>query len=118
MKKLSFIIFVSISVYAYSAKNESSRKFFKESSHYHENGKLKQQGFYHSGIKNGEWKEWDQNGRLIGTSEYTDGRKDGIWKVFDQKGNVRVEMNFKNNQKTGTWLWRNENGKIIRTEKY
>jgi len=54
-----------------------------------------EEGYYHNGRKEGEWRLYSLMGDLIGIEFYRWGLKDSICRYFTIHGNVRVEQGWK-----------------------
>ena len=79
---------------------------------YHENGKLKYDGFIKNGNPHGLWKGYYDDGNLEFEGSFVDGKKDGEWKmifydVWDETTEEYYQQvsigEFKNDLKTGDW---------------
>ena len=93
---------------------------------YHDNGRIKEQGKYSKGKKNGEWREFDTRGKLTKIKIYDKGKivheqSPGKVKPFvsyHDNGRIKEKGMKKNGKRDGEWLLYNKNGKIIRTTQY
>lgn len=47
--------------------------------HFHENGNVKEKGFYNDGKLHGQWVSFDENGKKIAMGQYENGSKTGKW---------------------------------------
>ena len=63
---------------------------------YYEDGKLKYEGEYLNGIKNGKGKEYYSNGKLQFEGEYLNGEKNGKCKEYYDNGKLKYEGEYLN----------------------
>ena len=70
MKKILFILLLTIPFIGIGQTE------YKD---YHENGKLKYEGFIKDGNPHGFWKGYLENGQLEFEGNHTDGKKEGVW---------------------------------------
>lgn len=115
--------------------NGESRKYYEDG------GKVQERINYTNGIKNGpsEWFEATgkpsvsfnyvngelegiqktySNGILTREENYSHGVQTGETKEYHLNGKPKSIGNYANDQKSGTWKSFDENGKLIKTEKY
>ena len=82
MKKLfiAAMLVVSgvISAQENNAKHEVVDQMVK-STFYHDNGQVKQEGFYKDGKVHGQWVSYDENGKKVAMGQYNEGKKIGKW---------------------------------------
>jgi antitoxin component YwqK of YwqJK toxin-antitoxin module len=50
-----------------------------KSTFYHDNGQVKQEGFYKDGKVHGQWVSYDENGKKVAMGQYNEGKKIGKW---------------------------------------
>jgi antitoxin component YwqK of YwqJK toxin-antitoxin module len=50
-----------------------------KATYYHDNGTVKQEGFYKDGKLHGKWISYNENGTKQAMGEYVDGEKSGKW---------------------------------------
>lgn len=62
----------------------------------HENGKIRQEGFYKDGKLQGHWISYDANGNKIAVAEYNKGKKVGKWCFW--KDSVLSEVDYSANR--------------------
>lgn len=84
---------------------------------FYENGKLKLEGSYRDGKKNGTFRSYDENGNQSGALIYENnvvlaegqldslGRRQGPWKIYYPDGVVRAEGGYINGLKDGPWVY-------------
>lgn len=77
--------------------------------HFHDNGTVKEQGYYKDKLLHGTWKRFDAEGNKTVVAQYRAGKKVGKWLVWNEKG--LQEVSYENNivakvesVKTGTEL--------------
>ncbi|RXR20745.1 membrane-binding protein [Flavobacterium amnicola] len=54
-----------------------------KATYYHDNGKVKQEGFYKDGKVHGKWISYAENGKKLSLGEYKNGQKSGKWFFWD-----------------------------------
>ncbi len=101
--------------------------------YYYKSGKVYQEINYKDGSRQGDAKEYSEDGTLIAIYEYRygnivdrerlnrlddDGKKNGIWKEFYSNGNVKSEVTYEHGVIDGYLKEYEENGKIIKSERY
>lgn len=79
---------------------------------YHENGKLKSEGWFTEKGKNGYWKFYHKNGVLSGQGHYVLDQRENYWHFYDTYGKLEKEGHYHNGKKANWWLFYDENGKI------
>lgn len=55
---------------------------------YYPDGRVKDSGLYHNGLRQGVWVEWLNNGTLRSTGAYHRGLKQGSWKYYTASGRM------------------------------
>ncbi|WP_369018561.1 CsgG/HfaB family protein [Thermatribacter velox] len=71
---------------------------------WYENGKVRIQGTYRDGKKDGVWKEYFINGVLKSEGTYANGLKEGKWIIYYGSGHKHWEGNYHQNLKEGLWV--------------
>jgi antitoxin component YwqK of YwqJK toxin-antitoxin module len=61
---------------------------------FEKDGNKLQEGSYHAGVENDEWKFYDK-GKILYEGKYANGQRVGDWFKYDRKGNKR-KWNYKN----------------------
>ena len=72
--------------------------------YFHDNGKLRSQGSYIKGKKDGNMRSQEV---------YVEGFKSGVWKFYYRSGNIRTEEEYKDNNLEGIWRFYLESGELI-----
>ena len=67
---------------------------------------------------NGVFQVFDDEGKVNMIGNYKDDQLDGKVKVFYKFPLLKVEKSYKDGKENGNWFYRNEIGKIIKTEKW
>ena len=69
--------------------------------HLHNNGKLKSEGNYKNGKKDGPWISFWSNGQLEYKGDYKENKREGFWIYYRMNGTVFSEVGetFKNGVK-------------------
>lgn len=93
-------------------------KLHGDVTYYFADGKLKEQGSYTAGLKNGVWIRFNEAGLKVGEGEYYNGRKHGKWLVWDDNGKKRFEMSYLHGDKYSTWYSWDEKGELIASVNY
>ena len=62
---------------------------------YYENGNIKSEGHFSSGVYNGLWKEYHENGNLMYEGEYKNGESQGVFKYYNENGQLKEEKTYK-----------------------
>lgn len=70
---------------------------------YHQNGQLKSEGNYTSGLKEGLHKEWDENGILLLKGFYNRGKANGLMQWYHDKGHLAGEGQMLDDVRFGAW---------------
>ncbi len=70
---------------------------------YYQNGQLKSEGSYTSGLKEGLHKEWEEKGILLLEGFYTNGKANGLMKWFHERGHLAGEGNMIDDIRVGKW---------------
>ena len=68
---------------------------------YHENGKLKFEGEYLKGLREGKAKEYFPNGKIFFEGNYKKGKKNGIGIIYDEYSKKIFEGDFLDDKKNG-----------------
>tara|TARA_B110000967_G_scaffold165032_1_gene172558 strand:- start:162 stop:515 length:354 start_codon:yes stop_codon:yes gene_type:complete len=76
---------------------------------YHEDGSIKEQGFYKDKKLHGEWNMYNQDGIKIAKANYINGDKSGVWMFFTD--GVVTEVNYSENKIASVHKW-NEDSKV------
>jgi antitoxin component YwqK of YwqJK toxin-antitoxin module len=98
-------------VVIYGFKLPNGKRHGKFSKRY--NGKLKNEGHYLNGQKEGLWKSWYMNGQLGSEGDYSNGQKEGPWKVWYANGQLLCEGLYSNGKPEGEWKRWYTNGQLF-----
>ncbi len=86
---------------------------------YYDNGQLKAEGVYASGVKVGEWKYYFRDGKKFEYGKYDKkGKQTGNWMWYFEDGNVRRESSFSQGQEDGDFIEYNDSGQVITKGEY
>ena len=77
--------------------------------HFHDNGKVKEQGFYKNKLLHGKWVVFNAQGDKKVMAFYDQGKKVGKWFMWDKDG--LKEINYENNAVASIQSWK-EGSKI------
>ncbi len=107
MKKVLFTISVMIglglSAQVTEPTYEKSEDLVK-ATYYHDNGEIKEQGFFKNKKLHGTWVKYDTNGDKVTLGNYDDGKKVGKW-LFWQSDVLR-EVNYDNYRIASVSEWK------------
>lgn len=79
---------------------------------YFENGKIKTEEPYKSGIFEGLFKEYSSNGKLYQEGTYHNNSMTGVWKTYYDTGELKEEVQFVDNNENGPFREYFKNGKV------
>jgi len=96
---------------------------------YHDNGRIKAQGYFKNGKKDGVWKLYSSKGKNLKSVTYANGliirdegssRKDsskpiqeGVHLTYHDNGRIHISGTYQNSEKTGEWREYNQRGNVI-----
>ncbi len=108
MKKIVVLIGLLV-VGSVFAQNETKSQYEKEGdlikvTHYHNNGNIKEQGFYKNKKLHGKWVIFDASGDKKVMAFYNQGKKVGKWFIWD-KSELK-EINYENNTIASIQSWK------------
>ena len=78
---------------------------------FHDNGEIRQQGFYKDGKLHGEWKSYDTDGKKIAMGQYNKGVKTGKW--FFWNNEKLSEVNYTDNTIASVTTWSNKDNVVV-----
>ena len=126
-KKLTFLSEETIEEYFKNDKKIGIEK------HFDSTGKLIKEIPFENGLEEGIAKEYNEDGIIILLTEYKNGyiikrefinrvdgfgKKQGVWKTFYANGFMKTEGNYVNGRKHGFFKEYNEEGNLLKIEKY
>ncbi len=79
---------------------------------YHENGEVRETGYFLNGDKNGVWEQFNEKGVKISEANFSAGVKDGNWSVWNDQGALTYYMLYENGKRILTTQW-DDSGKLI-----
>ncbi|WP_298792001.1 hypothetical protein [uncultured Allomuricauda sp.] len=79
---------------------------------YHNNGKLKSEGWVKGESKEDFWKFYHSNGEIKEKGHYKHDSRVGYWYFYDTNGKAAMEGHYKGGKMAMWWLFYDENGKI------
>lgn len=74
--------------------------------------KLKYEGVYQKGKREGAFKRYYENGQLKSEVNYKGGKPEGMAKLYHQNGKLKCEAVYKNGKKDGLVKWYYGNGQL------
>lgn len=77
-----------------------------KATYYHDNGQVKEQGFYLDGKLHGKWVSYNEDGTRQTTGEYENGKKVGKWFFWNE--NSLNEVDFNNSRVADVKKWSRE----------
>ena len=107
---------------------------------FHDNGQLKEQGFFKDGKLYGPWEFYYKNGQLkqkgsfVGRKPdeqyesyfesgqlsfkgfYKHGKQDGLWETYHENGRLNSQGSYVDDVRVGKWSWYDVDGLILREE--
>ena len=110
MKKYIMITAVLISGMIFAQKKKPKLETvgnMVKATYHHENGQIKQQGFYKNGKSQGQWVSLDNQGNKVAIAEYNKGQKVGKW--FFWTDTVLSEVNYSDNRVATVKNWKKDN---------
>lgn len=84
----------------------------------YEYNKLRCEGTYRNGHKEGTFKFYDSEGRVKEEKPYKDGKLDGVHRTFYTSGQLEREVNYKNGRQDGKDLYYDYDGTLRREHNY
>lgn len=72
--------------------------------HYHNNGNIKEQGFYKDKLLHGKWEIYDAQGNKKVMAFYNRGKKVGKWFIWDK--DELKEINYRDNAIASVQSWK------------
>jgi antitoxin component YwqK of YwqJK toxin-antitoxin module len=91
-------------------KYRRSQNVFKE---YFENGKLRTQGFFNEGVKEGRHVEYNEKGEKIADVEFKSDKPHGHWLSWFEGGKPKQDVTYIDGKKNGNCKQYAENGQVI-----
>ena len=79
---------------------------------YYESGKIRKEGTYDNGHKDGQWVVCYADGGIEYKGEYKNGKKHGKWVGYFASGELRYEGCFENDKSVGRWVEYYRDGKV------
>lgn len=89
---------------------EGLEKTLVKKSFYYPDGKLRMQGEYRYGQKNGYWVAYFENGNIWSEGYYKDGVNHGKTITYHENGKKYFEGRYENGRRSGKWRFWNEEG--------
>lgn len=84
----------------------------------YQDGKVKEEGYYEKGYKNGEWKLYDTNHQLLEKLSYKWDKLYGQSMIYWENGQIKAIKNYVNDVKAGEWKAFYKDGKLALNETY
>lgn len=115
MKTLAFIlaVMINVSVIAQTtAPTYNKVNGMLKVTSYHENGNVKEVGYFIDDKKVGVWENFNESGIKVAEASYTNGVKDGNWSVWNDKGVMLYHMVYDNGKRVLATQW-DENGTLV-----
>ena len=84
-----------------------------EEKYFHVDGKLKMNGKFLNGEREGEWVAYFENEQVQSMGTFKAGNRIGAAKVYFPNGQLRYEGQYDNNKEVGKWKFYNEQGDLV-----
>lgn len=116
MKKYLILIIVFCSSLAFAQETKIEPTYEEEGNlvavtTYHENGNVKETGFYKNKKLHGEWTKFNADGVKITRAFYDNGKKTGKW-MFLNDG-ILTEVDYENNKIANVYTWNSDDNVVI-----
>ena len=93
------------------------KELIKETTYYVDK-KIRMEGTYKNGLRDGKWNYWYQNGTLWSEGFFKNGKSDGKRTTYYENGKIRYEGTYKEETRIGIWRFYDEQGKLIEEVDY
>ncbi|WP_196894976.1 toxin-antitoxin system YwqK family antitoxin [Aureivirga marina] len=107
MKKVLFTISVLIGLGLSAQTKEPTyekNEDLVKVTYYHDNGEVREQGFFKDKRLHGTWVKYNSNGEKVTLGNYYNGKKVGKWLFWQD--DVLKEVNYDNNQVASVSKWK------------
>ncbi|MFZ5552299.1 MAG: toxin-antitoxin system YwqK family antitoxin [Bacteroidota bacterium] len=91
---------------------EKSESDVVKATWYHDNGTVKEVGYFKNGQKHGQWLSYDEKGNRISEANYKEGQKDGNWIFYHNNGTLHYQVVYTEGKKLLYTEW-DSNGQLI-----
>jgi antitoxin component YwqK of YwqJK toxin-antitoxin module len=94
MKKFTLLCLLLLSGVMFAQSIEPSYTIegnLVKATYFHDNGQVKQEGFYKDGKVHGKWVSYSESGLKISLGEYSKGVKTGKWFFWNQQSLSEVD---------------------------
>ncbi|MFC5048060.1 toxin-antitoxin system YwqK family antitoxin [Aquimarina hainanensis] len=78
---------------------------------YHDNGQVRQEGFYKNKKLHGKWVSYDATGKKISMGQYNNGIKTGKWFFWNE--DKLSEVNYTDNKIASATTWSDKNNVVV-----
>jgi antitoxin component YwqK of YwqJK toxin-antitoxin module len=99
-------------------QEKEGKEILLEEKHFHQNGKLKMNGKFLNGKRDGEWMSYFPNDQLQSTGTFINGVRTGAVKVYQHNGTLIYEGFFKEGKEFGHWKFYTSDGKLAKEEDF
>jgi antitoxin component YwqK of YwqJK toxin-antitoxin module len=99
-------------------KGEGQTRSIVKEIQYYSNGKIKVEGEYEEGKKNGQWIFYYESGIIWSQGFFKQGLSTGKTKVFHENGQLFYEGEYVEGKKQGNWSFYNEEGEPFNNVKF
>ncbi len=107
MKKILLSIAICVSGFAFAQQKDHTYEIVNDNTvkavYFHDNGQVKQTGFYKDGKLHGKWTSYDLNGNKIAMGEYENGQKSGKWFFWNNAKLAEVDYNSSRIAEVKNW---------------
>jgi antitoxin component YwqK of YwqJK toxin-antitoxin module len=109
MKKILIMCALIVSGGAFAQEVEPTYEIqgnLVKATYYHDNGAVKQEGFYKDGKVHGKWISYNENGKKLSLGEFKNGEKTGKWFFWNEAS--LSEVDYSNSRIASVSKWQNE----------
>lgn len=97
----------SIMFYVEGEEHPSSQKV------YYSDGKLKIEGTFKNGLRDGKWTSYYDNGNIWTVNNYLEDANHGEYFMYNQDGSLKLQGFYEHGEETGVWIINDESGNLI-----
>jgi antitoxin component YwqK of YwqJK toxin-antitoxin module len=115
MKKLLFILLITIPVIGFSQVYDESKNDLNILERY-DNGQVKVEGIMNGGVPHGFINSYYENGQFDLQGKFDMGVKVGYWKWYYENGLIKMDGNYQDGKLNGLWKTYDEGGNLISEE--
>jgi antitoxin component YwqK of YwqJK toxin-antitoxin module len=99
-------------------QEKRGKEILQEEKHFYQNGKLKMNGKFLNGKRDGEWKSYFANDQIQSIGSFINGIRTGEVKVYRPNGTLIYEGFYKEGKQFGHWKFYTSAGQLANEEDY